>query len=82
MGSYDVYVYCDRCNGIHRMGRGISLDKGPGERQSIESAYAGKELPQQIKKLLERPVQCPETGKPLVQTDHDQVFLVPIIFLG
>ena len=82
MGSYDVYAYCDRCNDFHRMGRGISLENGPRERQSIASAYSGKKLPQNLKNLLERPPECPETGKPLDQKDYDEVFLVPIVFLG
>jgi hypothetical protein len=81
MGKYDVYVFCNECLDVHRMGTGIILNEGPKEKQSIANAYAGKEIPPNIRTLLSSNFQCPHTGKAIPQEDPNEIFLVPVVFI-
>lgn len=81
MGNYDVYVFCTECLDIHRMSTGMTLEDGPVEKQSVASAYAGKQPPPDIATLLKNQFQCPETGKTFVQEDINQIFLVPVLYV-
>ena len=78
MTKYEVYVFCNECSDVHRMGIKIELKDGPTEKTSIGDLYSGKELPQDIVKLSNNKTQCPNTGKMFVQKNNNQVFLVPV----
>jgi len=78
MAKYSVYVFCDDCGDVHPMGISIELEDGPADKASISDTYAGKELPSKIAQLLNNTTQCPKSGKPILQRNNDQVFLVPI----
>jgi hypothetical protein len=78
MAQYDVYVFCNSCGDVHRMGIRIAMNDGPARKESIGDLYAGKELPENIGRLMNNQTTCPKTGKAFVQKDNKQVFLVPI----
>jgi len=78
MAKYSVYVFCDDCGDVHPMGISIELEDGPADKASIGDTYAGKELPPKIAQLLNNTTHCPKSGKPILQRNNDQVFLVPI----
>jgi hypothetical protein len=78
MAQYDVYVFCNLCSDVHRMGIRITLDDGPAKKESIGDLYAGKELPENIGRLINNQTTCARTGKTFVQKDNKQVFPVPI----
>ena len=78
MAQYDVYVFCNSCGDVHRMGIRVALDDGPVNKESIGDVYAGRELPENIARLMNNQTTCPKIGKPFVQKDNKQVFLVPI----
>ncbi len=78
MGQYDVYVFCDLCGDVHRMGVRVSLEDGPVKKESIGDLYAGKELPPNVAELMNNQTTCPKTGRPFAQKDNKQVFLVPV----
>ena len=78
MAKYSVYVFCDDCGDVHPMGISIELKDGPADKASIGDTYAGKELPSKIAQLLNNTTHCPKSGKPILQRNNDQVFLVPI----
>ena len=77
MSKYSVYVFCDECGETHHMGISIDLRNGPAEKASIEDAYKGKELPQNVANLINNKTRCPNTGNWILQRDNNQVFLVP-----
>lgn len=81
MGNYDVYVFCNQCGDVHLMAKGIFIDDGPDEKQSIGNAYAGRNLPKHIATITKNEVQCPETGRRFVQEDDQQFFLVPVVYV-
>ena len=78
MAKYSVYVFCDECSIPHPMGITIALDDGPADKASIGDVYAGRALPPQIVTLMSNIIFCPTTGKPILQRNNDQVFLVPV----
>ena len=78
MAKYSVYVFCDDCGDVHPMGISIELKDGPADKASIGDTYAGKELPPEIVRLMNNRTNCPKSGKPILQRNNNQVFLVPI----
>jgi hypothetical protein len=78
MALNNVYVFCNDCADVHPMGISIQLDDGPPRKESIGNLYAGRPLPPEIATLSQNRVQCPNTGRPFVQKDNHQVFLVPV----
>jgi hypothetical protein len=78
MAQYYVYVFCDDCGETHPMGISIGLDDGPAEKASIGDTYKGRDLPQDVVNMINNYIQCPKTGKMIMQKDNDQVFLVPV----
>ena len=81
MGTYDLYIFCDECGDVHRMGKGITLEDGPIEKASLEQAYADRSMPPEIAALINSRIQCPETKRTFSQQDSSQVFLVPVVFV-
>ncbi len=78
MANYSVHVFCDNCGDVHPMGISIELQDGPADKASIGDTYSGKELPPQVAQLSNNITNCPKSGKPILQRDNNQVFLVPI----
>ena len=78
MAQYDVWVFCNECGEVHRMGIRVGLDDGPAEKDSIGNLYAGRELPTTIVDLINNYTTCPNTGKRFRQKDNNQVFLVAV----
>ena len=78
MAKYEVYVFCNECGVPHPTKIILSLDDGPVEKESINNAYAGEELPPAIANLQGNYFKCPDTGKMFMQKDNDQVYLVAI----
>ena len=78
MAKYSIYAFCNECSEPHPMKITLSLDDGPPEKASIGDAYAGRELPDEVARLNNNEVQCPQTGNLFVQKDNSQVFLVPV----
>ncbi len=78
MPEYGVYAFCNECGDVHPMGIRIALKNGPDEKQSLGDTYSGKELPQKIATLISNYINCPKTGKMFIQTDNNQIFLVPV----
>jgi hypothetical protein len=77
MNPYTIYVYCDDCSDIHPMPLKIHLDEGPVEKQTIQSFYQGRPVPDNLSKLARFVVKCPRTGKSFVKKDNTQIFLIP-----
>ncbi len=78
MANYAVHVFCNECSYVHPMGILISLNDGPTEKKSIGDTYRGKPLPANVATLHNNQIICPNTGKPYIQKNNDQIFLVPI----
>jgi hypothetical protein len=78
MAQYDVYVFCNDCSDVHKMGIVVALEDGPAEKQSIGNLFAGEELPSHIANVMHNMTVCPKTGKAFTQEDNNQVFLVPM----
>jgi len=78
MAKYDVYVFCNECGDVHKMGIRIGLDDGPAKKESIGNVYAGKELPPNIAQLSKNEMTCPKTGKIFTQKDNNQIFIVSV----
>lgn len=75
--TYDVYVFCDDCSDIHRMGMKVSLADGPTEKRSVRDFYKGREVPPELLQVQNMSVICPKTRRLFYQEDDNQVFLVP-----
>ncbi len=78
MATYSVHFFCDECSETHPLGISIELDDGPAKKESINNAYAGKELDPSIAMITGNMTTCPNTGKLTSQQDNNQVFLVPV----
>jgi hypothetical protein len=78
MADYDVYVFCNECNGVHSAELRIELQYGPVDKQSVSDLYSGGEPPAVIEMLKNSYYQCSKTGKTFFQKDQNQVFLVPV----
>ena len=59
------------------MGVLISLNNGPRHKESIHDAYYDKIRPAQLQAIIGHKVLCLKTGKMFVQSNLDEVFLVP-----
>ena len=75
--QYSVVVSCNRCGGAHETGISITMENGPGGKQSIGELYEGKSLPRALASLTQASVTCPKTGRQSTQKNHHQIFLVP-----
>jgi len=77
MPHYEIYVTCTECKAEHPMGVRINLSDGPRYKQSINDAYYEKTRPAQLQAIEGHKVLCLKTGKIFVQSNLDEVFLVP-----
>jgi hypothetical protein len=55
----------------------IDLDDGPLDKRSISDAYSGKTQPPQLQAVEGHNVLCLKTGKTFIQSNLDNVYLVP-----
>ncbi len=55
----------------------INLEDGPPTKQSISDAYSGKTHPPQLQAVEDHNVLCFKTGRTIIQSNLDDVFLVP-----
>jgi hypothetical protein len=78
MSHYEIYVTCTECSGEHPMHIRINLDDGPLDKQSVSHTYTGKTQPPQLKAVEGHKVLCFKTGRTFIQSNLDDVFLVPI----
>lgn len=75
--QYGVFVYCNKCAGVHEMGISVTMEDGPVAKQSIGDFYDGKSLPKNLANLTNTSITCPKTGRQSTQKDHHQIFLIP-----
>jgi hypothetical protein len=78
MSQYEIYVTCTECGGEHPMSVRINLEDGPPHKQSVSDAYYGKTQPPQLLAVERHNVLCLKTGKTVIQSNLDDVFLVPV----
>ena len=78
MAMYGVHFFCNECLETHPCGISITLDDGPPNKASIGDTYAGRDLPTEVVALSKNEFPCLTTGRPTMQENNDQVFLVPI----
>jgi predicted RNA-binding Zn-ribbon protein involved in translation (DUF1610 family) len=71
MAQYSVHVFCDECGETHTMRVDVSLDDGPAEKASLGDTYQGRDLPQNIVNMINNSIQCPKTGKMVLQRDNN-----------
>jgi hypothetical protein len=55
----------------------INLEDGPPNKQSISGAYPGKTHPPQLQAVEAHNVLCLKTGRTIIQSNLDDVFLAP-----
>jgi hypothetical protein len=55
----------------------INLDDGPLDKRSISDAYSGKTQPPQLQAVERHKVLCLKTGRTFIQSNLDDVYLVP-----
>jgi hypothetical protein len=77
MSHYEIYVTCRECGGEHPMRVRINLEDGPPHKQSVSNAYSGKTRPPQLQAVEGHNVLCLKTGRTIIQSNLDDVFLVP-----
>jgi hypothetical protein len=68
MPKYGIFASCNACGDDHPMGILVILQSGPVKKQSIASAFAGKDLPPNLASLKDNRVYCPKTGRGYAQT--------------
>ena len=78
MPRYDILAVCNACGDEHSTQLSVFLDAGPSKKQSVAAAYPKKNLPPNLTTLKDVRVYCPKTGRQYAQTDHKQIFLVPL----
>jgi hypothetical protein len=72
--QYNIFVFCNKCAGVHDMGISITMEDGPVDKQSIGAFYDGKNLPKSLASLTSSSITCPKTGKQSTQKNHHQTF--------
>ena len=77
MSRYMIHVFCDDCTTTHSMGVSLVLNDGPPEKTSINTVYAGRNLPPSLLIMLRNAVKCPKTGKIFQQTDNSKIYIAP-----
>ena len=77
MSHYEIYVTCTECGGEHPMRVRINLEDGPPYKRSVSDAYPGKTHPPQLQAVEGHNVLCLKTGRTFIQSNLDDVFLVP-----
>ena len=77
MSHYEIHVTCTECGGEHPMRVRINLEDGPPHKQSVSDAYYGKTRPPQLQAIEGHNVLCFKTGKTVIQSNFNDVFLVP-----
>ena len=55
----------------------INLEDGPPSKRSVSDAYPGKTHPPQLQAVEGHNVLCLKTGRTIIQSNLDDVFLVP-----
>jgi len=77
VSHYEIYVTCTECGGEHPMRVRINLEDGPPHKRSVSDAYYGKTHPPQLQAVEGHNVLCIKTGRTFIQSNLDDVFLVP-----
>jgi hypothetical protein len=77
MSHYEIYVTCMECGGEHPMRVRINLEDGPPNKRSVSDAYPDKTHPPQLQAVEAHNVLCLKTGRTIIQSNLDDVFLVP-----
>ena len=77
VSHYEIYVTCTECGGEHPMRVRINLEDGPPYKRSVSDAYPGKTHPAQLQAVEGHNVLCLKTGRTFIQSNLDDVFLVP-----
>ena len=78
VSHYEIYVTCTECGGEHPMRVGVNLEDGPANKRSVSDAYYGKTQPPQLQAVEGHNVLCIKTGRTFIQSNLDDVFLVPV----
>ena len=73
MAHYDVYVFCNLC-GCSPYGDPNRANARPARKESIGDLYAGKELPENVGRLMNNQTTCPKTGKALCKMTTSKCF--------
>lgn len=78
MPIYSVHYFCNACSQVHPMGMEFELDLEIDDWATIQDIYAGHPVSRRLITIELNELQCPETGRPVVQQDNSQVFLVRV----
>lgn len=78
MANYRVVAFCDHCTDSHDYPIAIELSDGPIDKESIGNYYAGRDLPESVANVVGNQITCTTTGKPLMQKNNYQIYLVAI----
>jgi hypothetical protein len=78
MNHFDLLYYCQACRDTHPMGVSVEMPNGPHERLSLNAYRATREIPASIIRLVGTAVLCPRTGKHIVTTDPNRIFIQPL----
>ncbi len=77
MVEYEVIVLCEECGEGHSI-KTVILQNGPQVKESVESFYAGRELPPELATINSNYISCSTTDNWFLQKNNDRVFLVPV----
>jgi len=77
VSHYEIYVTCTECGGENPMRVRINLEDGPPNKRSVSDAYPDKTHPPQLQAVERHNVLCLKTGRTIIQSNLDDVFLVP-----
>ena len=76
MPIYSVHYFCNACSKVHPMGLDFTLNLEIDDWATIRDTYAGHPISRRLMAIEGNHLQCPETGRTVVQEDNDQLFLV------
>jgi hypothetical protein len=72
---YEVLVACDACPGHHPIGIRVALELPDDQHSAVDVETDSGRLPADFDFRLNF-TRCPATGRPLLEREHDQIFLV------
>lgn len=76
MPIFSVHYFCNACGKVHPMGHEFTLDLAIDDWATIQDVYVGYPISRRLMTIELNELQCPETGRTVVQQDNNQVFLV------
>ena len=78
MTLYSVLFYCEECHEVHPLGVSVNLDNGPDAKTRVSDLSANGDLDPYLTRMTSNKTTCPNTGQITSQSDHSQLFLIPI----